>query len=62
MNFRSYFGWTALLAFAGAVWAEGSPPPPGMALIPVGSFKPLYQAAGAAAAIPCPRFISTSVR
>jgi len=56
MNFRSYFGWTALFAFAGAVLAEGSPPPPGMALIPVGNYKPLYQAAGAATSIPVPAF------
>jgi len=43
MNFRWRFGWTALLALAGAALAEGIPPLPGMALIPVGSYMPLYQ-------------------
>jgi len=56
MNFRSYFAWAALLVFAGAVFAEGSSPPPGMALVPVGNYKPLYQAAGAATSIPVPAF------
>ena len=56
MNFRWRFGWTALLALAGAALAEGIPPLPGMALIPVGSYMPLYQAAGAAASIPVPAF------
>ncbi len=56
MNLRWRSGWTALLALAGAALAEGAPLLPGMALIPVGSYKPLYRAARAAASIPVPAF------